>query len=691
MAENKDKKIATKDEKNLKNPAEPQLNLKKSKFQKANEMIQSRLDKTIENRKTVGKISSDLKEGKNMYLRFNRTEKSSYDMTWVKRIEDAIPSIDEIIKNPKITTKTVTNVVPIELAKKTTSESIQHLATHSQYVKDIDKDGNVIPSKILNISAEDEIVTYENKFIATLIRKLVIFIEKRYEYILKYAPLRDYEVLYVRNHSIINGVDYEIESKVIAQRESETTNSEVNNEDFLRRVRFIRKYAYYFYTSPFMKSFKSEKNVKGNIIQTNIIRKNPRYHKCYELYKFMDKFDKLGVSFLVNEEFLEPSEEDQKNYQNAILSSMLTLNGNNAIHPIKKKIKTSAPKIMSTIDDDIFTFYPHEANPKFIRVDEEYINYKERNTKLLKVKPKKPERKYNIGNYLKKGKLKKEEERRKELLKRKKKEELEFLKEQKQLAIKEEKERIRLEQIAKKEEEMRRLNELEEIRKFIKEKALEDKAINEEIENERIKEELSKKEAENNVSSIDEAVINDENLNVNVDDNFDLEIEEETIEENEVKNDEDLDLSTDSEEALKEAITHINEVDDSEIVKELDEEEIYIDDEADENDTLEDEVTHIDYEALNENVDTNANSAPSLGEDLSNFEEKIDEKIKKIEEEIHIDDEADEKVDSEDEVAHIDYEALNEYVDANVDSAPSLDEDLSNSEEKIEEEIKKDE
>ncbi|MGN1278032.1 MAG: hypothetical protein ACI4UG_00960, partial [Candidatus Onthovivens sp.] len=123
----------------------------------------------------------------------------------------------------------------------------------------------------------------------------------------------------------------------------------------------------------------------------------------------------------------------------------------------------------------------------------------------------------------------------------------------------------------------------------------------------------------------------------------------------------------------------------------LDEEEIYIDDEIDENATLEDEVTHIDYEALNENVDTNANSAPSLDEDLSNFEEKIDEEIKKIEEEIYIDDGSDENATLEDEVTHIDYEALNEYVDANVDSAPSLDEDLSNSEEKIEEEIKKDE
>ena len=65
--------------------------------------------------------------------------------------------------------------------------------------------------------------------------------------------------------------------------------------------------------------------------------------------------------------------------------------------------------------------------------------------------------------------------------------------------------------------------------------------------------------------------------------------------------------------------------------------------------------------------------------------------VKKIEEEIHIDDEADENTALEDEVTHIDYEALNEYVDTNVDSAPSLDEDLSNSEEKIEEEIKKDE
>ena len=65
-------------------------------------------------------------------------------------IEDAIPSIDEIIKNPRINTKTVTNLVPVELAKKTGSESIQHLSTHSQFVKEIDKNGNKELLNILN-------------------------------------------------------------------------------------------------------------------------------------------------------------------------------------------------------------------------------------------------------------------------------------------------------------------------------------------------------------------------------------------------------------------------------------------------------------------------------------------------------------------------------------------------------------
>ena len=251
-----------------------------------------------------------LENGSNSFLRVKRTENTNFDLTWVKIIEDTIPALDEIIKNPRINTKNVSNIVPIELAKKTNSESIRHLSSHSQFVKEIDSEGNVIPNKILNIETEDNYLTYENKFIATLIRRLVLFVEKRYEYIEKYSPLRDYEVLYVKNKSIINGIEYTVESKVISSKISEnTSDKEVASTTFMKKIAFIRKYVKYFYSSPFMKMFKNEKNVRSPILQTNIIRKNPRYRKCYELYRFIETYDKLGVSFLIKETFDKPTVE----------------------------------------------------------------------------------------------------------------------------------------------------------------------------------------------------------------------------------------------------------------------------------------------------------------------------------------------------------------------------------------------
>ena len=110
--------------------------------------------------------------------------------------------------------------------------------------------------------------------------------------------------------------------------------------------------------------------------------------------------------------------------------------------------------------------------------DKVYINYKSGKVKDLKKKPKKLERKYDIGKYLSKGKIDKDKARREELLKRKKLEALAFEKEQKELKIKEEKERERLRLLKLKEEEKRRLDELEKARTFVKESATTDLETN---------------------------------------------------------------------------------------------------------------------------------------------------------------------------------------------------------------------
>ena len=93
-------------------------------------------------------ILEALTNGKNTYMRLDRTESSSFDKTWIEVIEGVIFDLGEIVQNPRLNTKTEGAIVPVELARKTNAESVQHLASHTQFVKEIDEYGNVIPSKI---------------------------------------------------------------------------------------------------------------------------------------------------------------------------------------------------------------------------------------------------------------------------------------------------------------------------------------------------------------------------------------------------------------------------------------------------------------------------------------------------------------------------------------------------------------
>ncbi|MEG0571338.1 MAG: DUF2357 domain-containing protein, partial [Oscillospiraceae bacterium] len=97
---------------------------------------------------------------------------------WVSFIEKAIPSLDKCIRNPR---KFITNreeILPIEISRNITSESIKHLSQHTNLISSVDGD-KITPSKILNVFKEESLDTYENKFIYTLLNRLFLFLNRR--------------------------------------------------------------------------------------------------------------------------------------------------------------------------------------------------------------------------------------------------------------------------------------------------------------------------------------------------------------------------------------------------------------------------------------------------------------------------------------------------------------------------------
>ncbi len=404
------------------------------------------------------KINKDLFDslllGKNNYLRLTRKGSSVFDPTWISVIEDCLYDLGEIVNNPREVTKEENYVTPIELAKKINAQSVQHLASHTQYIKEVDEKGNVNPSKILSSSNVEDIHTYENRFIATFIRRLILFIEKRYEFISKQIDLTVEDVLYVKNKTNIDGMEVEIETKIKLKQEGQDEDANKAKE-YISRIEILREYISYYYNSKFMKLMKTEKDVRNPIIQTNIIRKNPKYRKCYETFLFIERFDSLGVSYNLNEQYQTFNEEERNEINYLMLGSLLSLKNDSPLQVIKENIKTYKPKILKSIDDEEFIYSDKYKGPiEFVRVDDSYREYlKNHLNKDMPIHPNNFEKEFYSDEYTFKRDLKTLNKELDQLLNRKnkaaqnyEKEILNILEERKRKEIEAEENRIKKEE-----------------------------------------------------------------------------------------------------------------------------------------------------------------------------------------------------------------------------------------------------
>ena len=390
-------------------------------------------------------IYDSLSAGKNSYLRLDRLASSSFDKNWIEVIEDVIFDLGDIIANPRQHTKITGNLTPIELAKKVTSESVQHLASHTQYIKEIDDYGNVIPSKILSMSSDDDLHTYENRFIATFVRRLFLFISKRYEFVSKFAELHNEEILYFKNKSIVDGAEVEIETKIKVSYKKEDEETKINS-GYVERIKQTRDYISYFYNSPFMKQMKNEKDVRNPIVQTNIIRKNPKYRHCYEVYRFIETYDRLGVDYKVDENYSLFNNEEIAELNRTLFANYVTLRGNGIAHEKKVNTKVYKPRILTSMEDESFIYGPLLEGPiSFARVDDGYQAYLDSKIKKdLPLHPTKKEKEYYADEYATKKENQQDIKAKNDLLKRRQKEVNAFEKKVKDILAKREQARLKL-------------------------------------------------------------------------------------------------------------------------------------------------------------------------------------------------------------------------------------------------------
>ena len=90
---------------------------------------------------------------------------------WIEMVEFSLPHLEKALTKEIKNIVTEEEIIKIELIKKVTVESVKHLSKNVNYVDKFNQQtGEVIPKKILNAYKEETFITYENRFLYSLIK-----------------------------------------------------------------------------------------------------------------------------------------------------------------------------------------------------------------------------------------------------------------------------------------------------------------------------------------------------------------------------------------------------------------------------------------------------------------------------------------------------------------------------------------
>jgi len=270
---------------------------------------------------------SMLKNGEQQFQFSNRKLKIDVDEEWISIIEDTFPAFVEITRNPRVIItqeELVTNVVQ---AKKIDSAVVRHLCSHSYLIDALDENGDVVPSKVLNIFKEETWDTYENRFVNTLLHKTFDFITKRYQD-MKDAMSDEFGanlIIDATGNSKMETI--EIHSHMKIRQTDEMEEADGKKKSAFARVAYLYECYGKLMTSRFAKEMAKFSKVYPPLVPTNAIKKNPYLRKCHKLWDFLLRYSDAGFTVEIIEQNPEINQKFEQDIFDNIMFTYLILKG----------------------------------------------------------------------------------------------------------------------------------------------------------------------------------------------------------------------------------------------------------------------------------------------------------------------------------------------------------------------------
>lgn len=306
-----------------------------------------------------------IKKAENEFQFSNRRSEKIIDPKWVDAVDEALGAFQNIISNPRNIIKEEELIVNIAHAKKGGQDVVRHLAQHGNLVSSYDYETrDVKPNKLMQKLRDDSNELYENRFVYTVLEAAHHFVRIRYEAL--FDVMGDEFGAKLKMQSDLECASETIHFDMfmhIKEKES-ILETEEKNGDMLSSVARLYRVLTMFMNTPFAQQMARLPKVKGAVVKTNVLKKNPHYKAINKLWDFLRQYDDVGYAVKITEQNPNISEQFQKDlfhnimYQYIVLKGYLENEKDRRIPaPLKQRKRTLKPKFIREIVEELTEDY----------------------------------------------------------------------------------------------------------------------------------------------------------------------------------------------------------------------------------------------------------------------------------------------------------------------------------------------
>ena len=257
----------------------------------------------------------------------NKRLDKEVDETWVNIIEATLPAIEEICRNPRIIITQEELVVNVVQARRIDAAVVKHLCAHSNLVESVDEDGNVVPSKVMNIFKEESWDTYENRFVFTLLDKTFRFVEYRYKQLFEELGDEYGANLHMNCNASTALETMEMKIHLKIQQKDDWEETEGQQDNIFARIKRMYFLLLSLMDSRFAHEMSKYPFVRPPLVPTNAIKKNPFLRKCHKLWDFLLTYSDVGYSIEIIEQNPEINEKFEQDIWDNVMFTYIILKG----------------------------------------------------------------------------------------------------------------------------------------------------------------------------------------------------------------------------------------------------------------------------------------------------------------------------------------------------------------------------